>query len=232
MATVLDIVNSALRLIGAKDPLESATAQEAADGLTSLNDMLDSWSNDRLYVYRIAEAIHTWPAGAATQTVGIGGDINIARPLKINDSYLVSNAISYVVRQINRDGFTSIPYKGLSVNFPEWIFYDQTFPLGTLYLYTIPASDLEFHLLYWDQLTTFSAVTDVVSFPPGYLRAIKYALAVEIAPEYGMQVPPVVAATALKATANIKRVNAPSITSTIEVAYMPARDVFSIYRGY
>jgi hypothetical protein len=232
MATVLDLVNSALHLIGAKDPIESATAQEAADGLASLNNLLDSWTTDRLFVFRLAETVYNWPATAATATVGIGGDINITRPVQVEDSYIVSSGISYPVQKMNRDGYTSIPQKNLSVNFPEWMYYDAAYPLATLYLYTVPASLLEFHLVYWAPLSAFGAITDVVSFPPGYQRALRYNLAVEIASEYSMDVPPAVAAIALKSAANIKRLNSPPVTSQIEVAFQPSRDIFSIYRGW
>ena len=233
MATALDLINSALHLIGAKDPLESATAQEASDGLNSLNDLLDSWSTDRMFVFRVAEVTHIWPAATVSQTVGIGGDINIDRPLKVESSYIVDNGLSYPVNVLaNRDGDNSIPQRTLSVNYPEWMFYDPAYPLATLYLYTVPASNLEFHFNYWAQLARFLNVTDTVNFPPGYARALRYNLAVEIASEYGQQVPASVASIAATSAGKIKRLNAPPVLSTIEVAYSPSRDVFSIYRGY
>lgn len=232
MATVLDIVNRALHLIGAKDPAESATAQEAADGLVSLNDMLDSWFTDRLFVYRLAQTSYSWPVGQTSQTIGIGGNINVARPVRVEDSYLISGQVSYPLATLTKQGYDAIQLKGLSVNFPQWVYYDPTYPLGTVYLYPVPASTLDLRLNYWLQLTQFSAVTDVVDFPPGYKRAITYNLAVEIAGEYGMQVPPVVAAIAQRAAGNIKRLNSQPQLATIEAAYSPASWNFSIYRGW
>jgi hypothetical protein len=232
MATALDLINKALHLCGAKDPLEDATAKEASDGLASLNNMLDSWSTDRLFVYQVAKYNYAWPAGASSRTVGVGGDIPISRPLKVEGGYIVDNSITYPLQMINREGYDSIPQKTLQVNYPEWLYYDPGFPLGTLYIYTVPASTLQTFINYWLMLQTFTTLTDVVSLPPGYERAITFNLAVEISAEYNMKISPAVAAVAASSAGKIKRLNAPPVTSVLEVAYSPAQWEFSIYRGY
>ena len=232
MATALDLINSALHLIGAKDPLEPATAQEAADGLVSLNDMLDSWNTDRLFVYQEAQTSVTWPASTISRTIGSGGNINVARPVKVTDSYLTDGGITYPLESISKQAYDGIPQKGIVANYPDRIFYDPGYPLGTVSMYTVPASTLTVLLNYWLQLTQFAATTDVVSLPPGYRRAIRFNLAIEIASEYGMQVPANVAAVAATSAGKLKRANAPQIASVLEVALNPARDNFSIYRGW
>lgn len=232
MATALDLINRALHLCGAKDPLEDATAKEASDGLVALNAMLDSWSTDRLFVYQVAKFQYAWPAGAVSRTVGVGGDISIPRPLKVEGGYIVDNSITYPLAMINREGYDAIAQKTLQVNYPQWLYYDPGYPLGTLYIYTVPASTLQTFINYWLMLQTFVNTTDVVNLPPGYERAIAYNLAVEIAPEYGAQINPAVAAVAASSAGKIKRLNSPPVTSVIECAYSPAQWEFSIYRGY
>ena len=232
MATALDLINDALTLIGAKDPLEPATAKEAADGLTALNDLLDSWSTDRLFVYRIASTVYSWPAATVSRTVGSGGDISIARPVRVEDSYVTDNGISYPLKAIPKESYDGIPVKGLVVNYPEWIYYDTAFPLGTLYLYPVPASTLSLTLNYWTQFSSIAATTDAVDLPPGYRRALKYNLAVEIASQYGMKIPPQVAMIAASSAGKIKRLNAPNPMARLEVGYQQSGNSLSIYRGY
>lgn len=232
MATALDLINSALHLIGAKDPLESATAQEAADGLVSLNDMLDSWTTDRLFVYQIATTVVSWPSNTASRTIGSGGDINITRPVKIDDSYIVDGGLTWPVVSVPKQAYDAIPIKGTVANYPDRLYYDTGYPLGTVYLYTVPASTLSLKLNYWLALTQFGAVTDVVNLPPGYRRALRYNLAIEIASEYGQQVPASVAGVAAAAVGKLKRLNSPMPLATLEVAFWPARDNFSVYRGW
>ena len=232
MATALDLIEEALHLIGAKDPTESATPKEASDGLVSLNDMLDSWTTDRLFVYQIVETTYTWAAGAQSKTVGLGGDINIARPVRVQDSYMISGDVSYPIKSISKESYAGITLKSLQSTYPEWLFYDTGYPLGTLYLNPVPAGSIEFHLLSWRSLVQFAALTDVLSLPPGYKRAIAYNLAIEISGQYGLNPSQAVAAIAASSAGKIKRLNAPIPYSTIEVAYSPSRDNFNINRGY
>jgi hypothetical protein len=232
MATALDLINEALHLIGAKDPTETATNQEATDGLVSLNGMLDSWTTDRLFVYQVLETTYTWAAGAQSKTVGTGGDIAIARPVKVQNSYFIAGGISYPIESISKEAYAGITLKSLQMSIPEYLFYDTGYPLGTIYLNPVPSVAIEFHLLSWLSLVQFSALTDVISLPPGYKRAIVYNLAIEVAGQYGRNPTQSVASIAAISAYKIKRLNAPIPLSTIEVAYAPSRDNFNIYRGW
>jgi hypothetical protein len=232
MATALDLITEALHLIGAKDPTESVTNQEASDGLVSLNGMLDSWTTDRMFVYNVLDTTHTWPGGVTSRTVGTGGDINIARPVKVQDSYMVAGGVSYPINAISKEAYAGITLKGLQSTYPDWLYYETSYPLGVVYLNPVPGTSIEFHLLSWLSLVQFAAVTDVVSLPPGYKRAVVYNLAIEVAGQYGLNPSAAVAAIATSSAYKIKRLNAPLPLSTIEVAYAPSRDNFNIYRGW
>ena len=59
----------------------------------------------------------------------------------------------------------------------------------------------------WKPLSTLAALTTSLSLPPGYERALRYALALELAPEYGRQVSEIVMAAAVESKAAIKRMN-------------------------
>lgn len=232
MATALDLINEALHLIGAKDPTEVATNQEAADGLISLNGMLDSWTTDRMFVYQVLETQYNWPGGAQSKTVGVGGDINITRPVRVQDSYFIAGGISYPITSITKEAYAGIMLKSLQTNIPEWLFYDTGYPLGTLYLNPVPSGAIDLRILSWLSLTQFGALTDVVSLPPGYKRAIVYNLAIEVAGQYGLNPMQSVASIAASSASKIKRLNSPLTFSTVEVAYSPSRDNFNIYRGW
>ena len=232
MATALDLINEALHLIGAKDPTESATNQEATDGLVSLNGMLDSWAVDRMFCYQIAEQAYSWAGGAQSKTIGSGGDINIARPVAIEDSYMISGGISYPVGSISTAAYAGITQKTLQSNVPEWLFYQTSFPLGTIFLNPVPSATIDLRIRYWQALTQLAAVTDVISFPPGYKRAVVYNLAIEVSGQYGLNPTQAVASIAASSAYKIKRLNAPIPLSTIEVAYAPSRDNFNISRGW
>ena len=82
MATVSDIIKSSLRLLGILAQGETPTAQESADALVSLNDMIDSWSNDGFLVFN--RVIESFTMGTASSyTLGSGGDFSTTRPIRL-----------------------------------------------------------------------------------------------------------------------------------------------------
>lgn len=60
MATALDIVKGALRRITSYQSGETVSAPDQQDCLDALNDLLDSWSTDELYVPGTVESILQW----------------------------------------------------------------------------------------------------------------------------------------------------------------------------
>ena len=80
MATALDIITGALRDIGILDAIEIPSDEDAAVGLTYLNDLLEAWSNEGLTVYTQSQNSLTL-TGAASYTVGSGGTFNTTRPI-------------------------------------------------------------------------------------------------------------------------------------------------------
>ena len=59
--TAGDQINAALRLIGSLAEGETPSAATSQDALVALNQMLDSWSTERLAVYATQDQVFTWP---------------------------------------------------------------------------------------------------------------------------------------------------------------------------
>jgi hypothetical protein len=60
--TAGDQINGALRLIGQLAEGETPSAATSQDALTAMNQMLDSWSSERLSVFSTQDQVFTWPA--------------------------------------------------------------------------------------------------------------------------------------------------------------------------
>jgi hypothetical protein len=90
---------------------------------------------------------------------------------------------------------------------PEVVYYEAEFPLGVVNVYPKGDSTYELHLSSWKQLPTYTNLSNTVSLPPGYERAIRYNLAVELAPEYAREPSGAIVDRAERAKANIKRTN-------------------------
>ena len=182
--TVKQIITDALVLLNVKASGETLTDAEAQDGMVSLNGLIDSWSNENLMQPNEIQITHTLTAGDETYTIGASGDINTAWPTKLLSAHVRDSNLDYEMSVITPREYDNIVQKGLQTDYPRWIMYDKTYPLGTLYLYPTPNSALSLRLRVNSEIAQYSSLTATVNLPPGFIRAIKYNLALEMAPAY------------------------------------------------
>jgi hypothetical protein len=72
--TAGDQINGALRLIGQLAEGETPSAATSQDALTAMNQMIDSWSIERLAVFSTQDQVFLWPASTQTSfTASISG---------------------------------------------------------------------------------------------------------------------------------------------------------------
>jgi len=215
MSTALDIIRRAYQMIGwlaSNEPLSGADTELGAD---QLNKMLDSWSNESLMCYAVLEQSTVLVPGKTAYTIGSGGDIDAARPLKLRDGYGAaylrdSNNNNYWVTVVQKDRWNLISNRGPTItsNIPDTLFYDPQFPLGVINIWPTPTEAMT---LFWDSylaLPDMPTTATAFSLPPGYELALQSNLAVLLAPFCGKtQVSPDVRAIAMQSKAQIKRTN-------------------------
>lgn len=214
MTTARDLIKSSMRAIHALESGEEPEGPEADDGLEIYNAMLDAFSNERLMVYATRQDDVTWSAGEESQTIGSGGDFDITRPIRLDDAtfYTDDNGNDNPLRLLqSRQAYTQIVDKETESTQPMYLYYETSYPLGTLYIWMPPSSNLSVHLVSWQQLTRFTGLSDTVSLPPGYEELLKYNAAVRMAPEFGVSVPPEVMMLAKASRSRLESVNAPSV---------------------
>jgi hypothetical protein len=90
---------------------------------------------------------------------------------------------------------------------------------------------LEWHFVSVQQLDKPATLNTVLSFPPGYLRAFKYNLAMEIANEFGVEPMPQVTRIAMTSKRNLKRINNPDDVMSMPYSLVATRQRFNIYAG-
>lgn len=185
MTTARSIIKKSLQKIGALVKSEEPAADESADGLSALNALMASWSNDSLNEY--ARTLETFSlTSAANYTIGSGGNFNTVRPSNIVSATVRSGDIDYVVTVIDDETYNSISYKGLT-GIPEFLNYSNAYPLGVIKLYPRDSGVLSITLLTEKPLTEFASLDTDMSLPDGWERALIYNLALELAPEYNMK---------------------------------------------
>jgi hypothetical protein len=234
MATTAgDQINRALRLLGVLAEGETASAATSQDALVALNQMIDSWNTERLAVFCTQDQVFTWPSGFINRTLGPTGDFVGNRPIQLDDGtyFKAPSGVSYGIKFINQDQYNGIAVKTSTSTFPQVIFVNNTFPDVEMYLYPKPTQDLEWHFISVEELSQPATLSTDLFFPPGYMRCFAYNLAMEIAPEFGVEPSPQVQRIAMTSKRNIKRINNPYDVMSLPYAVVANRQRFNIYAG-
>ena len=207
MTTALQLITGAMRLIEAVESGETPTTDEQTDALAVLNQLLDSWSIQGLAVYRREFSPYVTAASQASYVIGAGEEWDGARPTAIADAYVTINDIDYPLDILTDSQYASEPNKTLQASMPTGIYYDPSYPDGRVYVVPVPDAALTITLVHDEAFTALASVSTSLSFPPGYERALRYALAVELAPEFGKKPSPIVISTAAESIGLIKARN-------------------------
>ena len=232
--TAGDQITGALRLLGILAEGETASAATAQDALSALNQMLDSWSTERLAVYNTIDQVITWPASTAVQTLGPTGSIVGLRPVNVDDSSYFrdpSTGISYGIKLINQQQFDGIAVKTVTSTYPQVMWVNMEYPDIRMTVYPVPTRTLEFHIVSVQELSQPATLSTELAFPPGYLRAFKYNLACEIAPEFGVEPAPQIIRIAMASKRNLKRINAPDDVMALPYSIVGTRQRYNIFAG-
>lgn len=231
--TAGDQINRALRLLGILSEGETASAATSQDALVALNQMIDSWNTERLSVFSTQDQVFNWPVGQIKQTLGPSGDFVGNRPIQLDDStyFRAPSGVSYGIKIINQDQYNGIAVKTSTSTFPQVIFINNTFPNVEMYIYPRPTQLLEWHFISVQELTQPATLSTDLFFPPGYMRAFAYNLAMEIAPEFGVEPSPQVSRIAMTSKRNLKRINNPYDVMSLPYAVVANRQRFNIYAG-
>ena len=232
--TAGELINGALRLIGMLAEGETTSAEASADALTAMNQMIDSWNTERLAVFTTQEQVFTWPVGQLSRTLGPTGDFVGNRPILLDDStYFIdpSNGISFGIKIINQQQYDGIAVKTVTSSYPQVMWINTNYPNIDMHIYPVPTRALEWHFISVDPLEQPATLSTVIAFPPGYLRAFRYNLACEIAPEFGVEPSPQVQRIAMASKRNLKRINNPEDVMSIPYSIVGTRQRFNVYAG-
>jgi hypothetical protein len=222
MYTGYDLVRAAMRLIQVASVDTDLTASELKDGIEALNRMIDSWSVDELTLYKVVREQFTLQPNQTFFEIGLGAEFNTSRPTRIIDAYFtLYNAglpVDYPMAIVQYDDYNAIALKTLSTNFPQYLYYEPSFPIGKVYIYPLAQqSNIGLTLTSWKPLDMIADPTAYVQLPPGYWEAIVFGLAVRIAMEYQFQLRPDTIQMAERSLMRLKRMNqrTPSLRTDI-----------------
>lgn len=229
-----DLINGSLRLLGVLAEGEVPTAQMSQDALGAFNQMLDSWSAERLNVFNTQDQVFLWTAGELERTIGPTGDFVGKRPIALdNSTYFRDPAsnVSYGIQFINQLQYSNIAVKTSTSSYPQVCWVNMEYPNARLTVYPRPTKELEWHIVSVDELTQPATLATAITFPQGYLRAFRYNLACELAAEFGMEALPTVQKIATHSLRIIKRQNNPNDLLQVPYNLVSRNQKYNIYSG-
>lgn len=232
MTTAAELIEGSLRLLGVLAEGEQPSVAVMQDSIMAMNQMIQSWDTERLSVFSTQDQVFTWPAYTMSRTLGPTGDFVGNRPIEIDDATYFkdpSSGLSFGVKLINQQQYDGIAFKTVTSTYPQVLWVNNTFPDIELTIYPVPIKDLEWHIISVETLNEVSSVATDLYFPPGYLRAFRYNLACELAPEFGVEPSPQVQRIAMSSKRNIKRVNFPGDLMAIPYPIVATRQRYNIY---
>lgn len=213
--SALDFIERALILIGVLQPGETADAENAEDAFATLQEWIDGLGIQRLAIYQLLRTVKTLASSTASYTIGTGGNINIVRPEWIEHARLIldtgaATPTEVGLRVLTDDEWAALAQKTLASSLATSVYYDHAWAagLGRIYVYPIPNVGTTQLVLYTPlALTTFADLSTGYTFPPGYPRAIRTNLAMELCADFGKTPPDALRQQASESLALIKRKN-------------------------
>lgn len=219
-----DIIISALRKLFVVRTGQTPSTPELADGLNALNRMIANWNTERLIVTAMTKFSGTLVTAQQSYTIGQSGspDFSTARPIAIDSANIITATGGFVkpLELVDEIGWSQMAGRSRQANIPLKLFYQATYPNGTLWLFPTPNVAATLELWAWGQIAQFATLTANFDLQPGYEQAIIWNLAEQLGPEMRHALDPSgwqeVQQTAARTKSAISGVNAPPVPGMAE----------------
>jgi hypothetical protein len=168
------LIYDAYRSLGVLRPGHHASDDAVDDGFRALQDLVDAWQIEHLMVYAVARTAYPLMAGLGTYTLGPGGTLGQTRPINTESAGLIGAAgVESPINLLTLDQWR---------NQQSGVFIDSAFPAANVSVSPVPAGGEQLVLYTWAPLTRFALLDTAYACPEGYSRALRWNLALELAP--------------------------------------------------
>jgi len=150
------------------------------------------------------QSIYSW--GITTPPCDIVG----VPPVRLDLALLDIGVEEWPVRILDQTQYESYVWlKDMASTYVEFVWLEDTVPVKKLHVWPIPQyPGYTLQLLPWPAQPQYTHWDEGLEWPNGYVRLMSYNLAVELAPEYGVEASPTVLRTAEQTKRDLAVVNA------------------------
>lgn len=190
MATGQQIFDDALWALGVLETSESLSSYTRITRI--FNRMLDTFNAKRLMVYSIQSSTNSFQlvADQDEYTIGTSGtpDFTDYRPVKIENANILNTTADpderWPVAILGQKEWAN-RYITREYEYPTALYYEPTYPNGTIHLFDIPDTAHYLELFMWQEFPSIADEAATVVYPPGYEEVLVYTLAERLALIYG-----------------------------------------------
>lgn len=227
MTKVSALVREALFASGVVGIGQNPNSEDSNRAFTQLNYLLADWRTKRMLLYRDKTVSFTG-TGAGSYTLGpSSATVTTNRPNQIRSAFRRQlsgtqfiDVSLLVLRSIN--DYNSITMKNLG-SVPACVFYDATFPNGTVFVWPNPSSIYEIHLSFSDVIEAFANLNEEISLPPEYESALHWNLSEKLRTTYRKPPDPMISKEAKSSRRTLRNAN-PQIKTLNMPAGLPIGD--------
>jgi len=213
--TVRDLITAAAILDGIIESGQTLNPEELATGFLCLNDMVDEWNTDRLNIYSVGSKQYQLSNKGLYQIGPAAADFpDPSRPILIQTATVI---VPGTGKRIPMGILDSVAFAGRSTSatdaYPDELYCDYAWPIANLSVTPVPTANPKIELYTWSALAQFATPDDVIVFPPGYRKSLRYNLGVQMASEFEVPLRPDIAAIAQESKGNMRSLNAQFIAA-------------------
>lgn len=224
--TYRDLIANALQDLQVIAGGETLADDDAALGLSRLNDWIDALALEGLIIPTITRQTWTLVSGTASYTVGTGSTVSIPKPVSPQaienvgyyDTSLTTVTEILFGRVLSNQEYDAVPQKALQQTYPTAFWYDPTFgTTGTISPLPIPNISTLKGVIYAPGSLSEVLLTDTVALPKGYRRFFRSNLTEELAAAFEKPVPASIAKIARLSRERVKAANFRMVDMSFDV---------------
>jgi hypothetical protein len=218
--SVQNVCTNALYDINVVAPGEPPDPAELLFVLSKFNQLLDSWTARKIYIYASDLLSFNLVPGLVPHTIGPAPIANAPaptflvtgeRPPRMPAINILLNNVTPIVRfplaVRDKDWWARQTLQGIQTSLPTDFYYRPDWPLGSIFFWPVPNFAYGVELEIETLLQGAATLQTVFAFPQGYELAIELSLAELISPSFEKQVGPVLLSAAAKARMAVQGLN-------------------------
>lgn len=193
---IRDLVTEALFDAGIATEGSTPSDFDANKALYRLNEITNTWNAQGVMTYTFQYNTYDIDADQEFYTIGPGGDFDTGsqeRPVDIEVAMLKNfqggTPFETPLIPISQSEYATIVQKNTGTTIASYICYAPDYPLGKIFLWPLQVAEKQIVLTTWKQASSALTLDDTFAMPPGYAKALRYALVIALCQAYNRPIP-------------------------------------------